>query len=259
MASLAQQFFEAPGLGREPPAPLMRDAGLHLALFGAALGAVLSGAFAFGVLGWWGLATAALCYVVMAALILAGLARHAHPDRFGLANAITLGRAALTALLFGVAGEWLLGGMALTGGLRWLLAGAASFILVLDGLDGPAARRSGMASPFGARFDMEADALFILALCLLTTACSMAGLWLLASAGLRYAFLAASQLDRRLAAPLPPLIRRKAIYVAQASAPILALIPLCPTGAVLLLCASAFGLVLYSFAADCRWLLSHAS
>ena len=86
---------------------------------------------------------------------------------------------------------------------------------------------------------------------------ALAGLWLLASAGLRYAFLVASHLDRRLAAPLPPLIRRKAIYVAQATSPILALIPLCPTKAALLLCISAFGLVLYSFAADCRWLLSH--
>jgi phosphatidylglycerophosphate synthase len=161
--------------------------------------------------------------------------------------------------MFGVAGEWLLGGMvALTAGLRWALAGAAAVILLLDGLDGPAARRSGMASPFGARFDMEADALFVLALCMVTAASGAVGLWLMASASLRYIFLAAGQMEPRLAAPLPPLLRRKAIYVVQAAAPILALIPLCPARLGWALCATALALVAYSFAADSLWLLARS-
>ena len=256
MALLADNIFEAPYMKTPLPAPLMRGAGLYLALFGGALMAALLGTLAAGTLGWRGATTAALCYAMMAALILAGLGRHAHPDRFGPANAITLARAAITALMFGVAGEWLLGGMgALTAGLRWALAGAAALILVLDGLDGPAARRSGMASPFGARFDMEADALFIMALCLVIAASGAVGLWLLASASLRYVFLLACRLEPRLAAPLPPLMRRKAIYVVQAAAPIMALMPICPAGVAWMLCAAAFALVAYSFTADSLWLL----
>jgi phosphatidylglycerophosphate synthase len=257
MALLADNIFEGPCMKTPSPAPLMRDAGLHLVLFGGALTAALLASSAAGVLGWRGATTSALVYVAMAGLVLAGLARHPHPDRFGLANAITLARAAITALMFGVAGEWLLGGMvALTAGLRWTLAGAATIILLLDGLDGPAARRSGMASPFGARFDMEADALFVLALCMVTAASGAVGLWLMASASLRYLFLAASRLEPRLAAPLPPLLRRKAIYVVQAAAPIITLIPFCPARVGWALCATAFALVAYSFATDSLWLLA---
>jgi phosphatidylglycerophosphate synthase len=256
MAILADEIFGAPHPGPSPT-PLMRDAAGHLALFGGVLALAVLACMATATLTWRGCASAFICYAVMSWLVLAGLTRHAHPDRFGLANAITLGRAALTALLFGVAGEWLLGGIAMLGThMRWLLAGGAALILVLDGLDGPAARRSGMASPFGARFDMEADALFVVVLSLVAVASGAVGFWLLASAGMRYAFLAAMQFDARLAAPLPPLMRRKMIYVVQAGAPIIALLPICPPAFAWTLCIAAFALIAYSFAADMVWLLS---
>jgi phosphatidylglycerophosphate synthase len=43
-------------------------------------------------------------------------------------------------------------------------ASLAALVLVLDGVDGFVARRAGAATAFGARFDMETDALFVLTL-----------------------------------------------------------------------------------------------
>ena len=235
---------------------LFRDASMHLMLFGIGLAAGTLVAFSVFGIGWRGAVTALACYGMMSFLIMAGLARHAHPPRFGYANAITLTRAALTALLYGIGGEWLFGGLpALGEGLRWSLASMAALILILDGFDGAVARRTGMASPFGARFDMETDALFVLAICWLVMATGAAGAWMLAFGSLRYAFLLAAMRVPRLNGPLKPLRRRKIIYVAQAAAPTIGLTPFCPPHLAWMLCAVAFILVLLSFAADSVTLL----
>lgn len=59
-------------------------------------------------------------------------------------------------------------------------------ILVLDGLDGWLARRFGRASDFGARYDVEVDALFVMALSGLLLARGVAGPWVLAAGLWRY-------------------------------------------------------------------------
>jgi phosphatidylglycerophosphate synthase len=236
---------------------LLRDTAMHLLLFGVGLAAGALVAFSVFGIGWRGAVTALFCYGLMGLLILAGLVRHAHPPRFGYANAITLTRAALTALLYGIGGEWLFGGLpALGEGLRWTLAIIAAVILILDGLDGTVARRTGMASPFGARFDMETDALFILAICWLVMATGAAGAWMLAFGSLHYAFLLAGMRLPRLNGPLRPLRRRKVIYVVQAAAPTFGLTPFCPPNVAWMLCAAAFFLVLLSFTTDSITLLS---
>jgi phosphatidylglycerophosphate synthase len=239
---------------------LFRDAGMHLILFGVGLAAGVLLTFSVFGIGWRGAVTALACYGLMSFLIMAGLVRHAHPPRFGFANAITLTRAVLTALLYGIGGEWLFGGLPGLGeGLRWTLAIIAAVILILDGLDGTVARRTGMASPFGARFDMETDALFVLAICWLVMATGQAGAWMLAFGSLRYAFLLAGMRLPQLNGPLKPLRRRKVIYVAQAAAPTLGLTPFCPPGVAWVLCAIAFLLVLSSFTTDSITLLSRPS
>ena len=63
----------------------------------------------------------------------------------------------------------------------------ATVVAVLDGIDGWLARRTGMASDFGARFDMETDAALIMVLALLAWQFGKAGVWVLASGLLRYA------------------------------------------------------------------------
>ena len=234
--------------------PLRWDAGVYLALVGTALAGAITMATDAAALGMRGAVAAILCYGIVVLLVLRGLTRYAHPSRFGLANILTLARASLTALLFGFAGDHALGASMFAGGIRWLAVSFAPIIVVLDGLDGYAARRNGTASAFGAHFDMEADALFILSLSALVMAAAGAGPWILVSGSLRYAFVGLGHIELRFRAPLPPLMRRKAIYVIQALAPIAALTPLCPAGLGSALCALAFALVLYSFGADCVWL-----
>ena len=124
-------------------------------------------------------------------LLAMGFLRDTHPfARFGAANQITAARAALVVLVASLIGEAALPAVA-TGGA------AASFVAtVLDGADGWLARRSRMASRFGARFDMEIDALLILALAILVWQFGKAGRWVVASGLLRYLFLAAGLLWR---------------------------------------------------------------
>ena len=78
----------------------------------------------------------------------------------------------------------------------------SSVALALDAVDGQVARRTGTATPLGARIDGEADAFLIL---LLSIAVSRDyGSWVLAIGAARYALLLAGWLIPWLAAPLPP-------------------------------------------------------
>lgn len=105
---------------------------------------------------------------------LAGAPRHA----LGLADRLTLARAVLG---LGAVGLVAVGDLPVP-----LLASLLAVALSLDWLDGRVARRTGTASAFGARLDMEVDALLILALSLLVA--SRAGWWVLALGLARYAF-----------------------------------------------------------------------
>src|SRR5262249_33734821 len=169
------------------------------ALFAAAL-ALQSGA-AFG---WRGFGAALVCFGIVAMLVLLGLGQHMPHRRFGVANAVTLTRAAVDALMVGVVTETLFGGALFADAtLSWILVATATAALLLDGVDGWAARRTGMASDFGARFDMETDALFLLMLSLLVHATGKVGIWVLASGLMRYGFVLASWLWPCLAGQLP--------------------------------------------------------
>ena len=90
--------------------------------------------------------------------------------------------------------------------------------------------RRGLASEFGARFDMETDALLMLVLCLLVLHFGKAGAWVLAAGVMRYAFVLAARLWPWLARPLPPSRRRKAVCVVQITSLIVCLGPIVPRG-----------------------------
>ena len=136
-------------------------------------------------------------FVAGAAVVLAGLPRH-HPfDSFGVANAVTTARAAVVALLAGLIGE------RTNGAAAALAVAAAVLVTVLDGVDGWLARRTRMASPFGARFDMETDAVMILVLAVLAWQFGKVGAWVVASGVFRYAFVAAGLVWPSLRMPLP--------------------------------------------------------
>jgi phosphatidylglycerophosphate synthase len=230
----------------QPMPPALRiDAGSWLASLGGVLLAGLLGLMRLG-FGWHALASAMVGYGAIALLVMVGLAGHAPHRRFGAANLLTLIRATFVALLIGVIAE---GGVLSDGG-RWLLVAAGTAALALDGVDGWAARRSGLESPFGARFDMEVDALFVLTLATLAWQAGRAGAWVLLSGLMRYLYGAAGWLWPTLATPLPPSFRRKTICVLQIALLLAALAPAVGPSLAAALCLGGLLLLGYSFAAD---------
>lgn len=130
-----------------------------------------------------------------------------------------------------------------------LLAIAAA---VLDGVDGWLARRTGTATAFGARFDMETDALMILVLSVLVWSYGKAGVWVLAGGLMRYAFGAATWILPWMKRPLTPTWRAKAVKVAHDVGLCVAIAPIVPWP----LSAAAVGAttlaLTWSFAVDVR-------
>ena len=212
----------------------------------AAGGALLAARLDLG--AWLPLAAVAVFAVVMA-VALATIERY-HPfARFGPANVVTTIRAAVTALVTAMIG---------IGPSRPLAAFGAALlgllVVVLDGVDGRMARRSAMASPFGARFDMEVDALLILALAALVYRHHKAGAWVLASGLLRYGFVAGGMMWAWLRRPLEPSRRRQLVCVIQIAGLLLALAPFVPAPLSTVLAAVALGALGWSFAVDVWWL-----
>ncbi|NHF72011.1 CDP-alcohol phosphatidyltransferase family protein [Paracoccus xiamenensis] len=200
--------------------------------------------------GWlWGKILALVAFLLLWLVVRVRL-RPYHPhDRFGPANTVTLIRGALVCallapLLSGAPGGWTVA----------VVAGAA---LCLDGVDGWLARRSALASDFGARFDIEIDALTALILSIHAYSGTAAGAEVLALGLVRYVFVAASVLWPWLAGPLPPRWRRKAICVVQLATLTLLQIPDLPADSAIIAARLALALLLWSFATDILWLRSH--
>ena len=173
------------------------------------------------------------------------IGKHPYP-RFGPANVVTTIRAMLVALVA------VLIGRPATPEMLWWVIGLTAVMGALDGLDGWLARRTRMASEFGARFDMETDAALILVLSILVWQHEKAGAWILLCGLMRYGFVAAGWLLPWLAQPLQSTLRGKTVAVGQllglsvALAPIVA-VPLSAVAAALTLTALA-----WSFAIDIR-------
>jgi phosphatidylglycerophosphate synthase len=191
---------------------------------------------------------AVLTFVAVAGVALQGVGRY-HPfPRLGPANLVTGLRAALTALLAGA----LVVMPSETG--AWVLVVVAVVAVSLDGFDGYFARRSGMASPFGARFDMEVDALLILVLSALVWRFGKAGAWVVASGAMRYAFVAAAVAWPWFDRPLPPSRRRQTVCVIQIVGLICALGPPFAPPVSDLIAAVSLAVLTWSFWVDVRWL-----
>ncbi|MDG4552712.1 MAG: CDP-alcohol phosphatidyltransferase family protein [Candidatus Competibacter sp.] len=192
------------------------------------------------------------CLAVLSGLLLAlgpFLPQHLPLVTFGAANQVTLSRAGLAALAAG-----LIGRPEMTPAQSWFVATLAGFALALDGIDGWLARRGGLQSRFGARFDMEVDAFFILILAVLVFQSGKAGAWVLLSGFLRYGFVVLGCVLPWLNRPLPPRKRRQTVCVLQTAVLALCLAPPLLPPWTAALAAAALGLLLVSFAVDVRWL-----
>lgn len=172
--------------------------------------------------GWQShhLLTSVISFFVLAILVsFLWISRH-EGGRFGEANQATLLRAGLVCL---IGSTLVVSGQQPENG--WHLTGLIAVALTLDGVDGFFARRFNLASAFGARFDMEIDALLLLILSLLVWQTGQAGVWVLAIGLMRYVFVAASWFCTRLAAPLHPSFRRKTVCALQGIALLACLLP----------------------------------
>jgi phosphatidylglycerophosphate synthase len=222
---------------------------------GASIALMAVAAIALGVAGGLGAdfsLKALLLFGALAWLVWRGLFAPVSPPhphaRFGSANQVTLLRLGVAALLAALLGE------DLPTQAWWAVVVLATATALLDAVDGPLARRSGLASEFGARFDMETDALFTLVLCALVWQAGQAGVWVLASGLMRYAFVAAAQAWPWLAGALPPSRRRQTVCVVQITTLIVGLGPIVPSLLASALAATSLALLTASFAIDVRFL-----
>lgn len=171
---------------------------------------------------------------------------------FGWANRVTLFRSSLIVAL--VASAPFTSAPPSATYALWIYAIGALIALVLDGLDGKLARTTNSASAFGARFDMEMDALLILGLCIAVTASGKAGTWVLALGLMRYLFVVATSVLGWLNRPLPDSFRRKTICVWQIVTLMVAILPPVPPMFASVTLATALLLLAWSFMTDVYWL-----
>jgi phosphatidylglycerophosphate synthase len=178
--------------------------------------------------------------------IIRGSIRHYPHSRFGTCNAVTLGRMALGCALLAslVTGQ-------VTG---WAVAGVAAVSLSLDGIDGFLARRSGLISDFGARFDMEVDAAFALILSLHALIGDPVGAEVIILGLMRYLFIGAGYIWPWLTAPLYDSTWRKAICVLQIATLIILQLPIISEYLGIILARIALAVLLWSFGRDILWL-----
>src|SRR3954454_22589905 len=185
-------------------------------------------------------AAAVLGVVPIAAALLSVLRRRPRfttaADRVTLARAVlACGCAAMTALV--VLGP----APARTG---WLF-GLSVPTLLLDAVDGRVARRTGCATPEGARLDMQTDAV-VLAVLSIAVATEL-GWWALLVGAMRYLYVAAGWIRPGLDAPLPRNRFRVAVAAVQAAALATALAPFVPIGVATGAVAVALALLVASF------------
>jgi phosphatidylglycerophosphate synthase len=236
-----------------PRSPLRRRA---LAAFAAAVVATLALAWVLSAVARIAPGYVAKAGIVSAAIgvVALGWLEGRHPHRtFGAANWVTTLRAVLVALVAALVGE------PRTGGVAAVAVGGAVLASVLDGVDGWAARWSGTASEFGARYDMETDALLILVLSVLAWQHGRAGWWILLAGMMRYGFIAAGFAWRWMNATLPPSTRRKTVCVLQIAGLAVVVSPVFTPAWSAVIAALTLLTLVYSFAVDVRWLREHGA
>jgi phosphatidylglycerophosphate synthase len=194
-----------------------------------------------------------LLFFTAAAIVVVGRVGAHHPfPGFGAANSVTLLRVAFVAGVAGLLGE------APDDRIAWLAVTVVAVVAALDGVDGWLARRDAQASSFGARFDMETDAAFILILAALVWQHGKAGAWVLVCGLMRYLFLAAGWVLPWMAAPLRSTIRGKSVAIAQFVGLSIALLPSVKPPVSDVVAALTLAALAWSFAVDIAWLRRHA-
>ena len=208
---------------------------LLLVLLGSAIG--------LGPAGW----LTGLTFAFATWAVLSRALHRSGSKSFGPANRVTLGRATLVGGVTALVADSFESSPPVT-----LFVGLTAVALILDGVDGKVARRTGTCSTLGARFDMEVDAFLILVLSVYVSM-SM-GPWVLLIGGMRYAFVAAARVLPWLNAPLPPSTARKTVAALQGILLLVGASGYLPLAATQAVVALALGTLVWSFGRDILWL-----
>lgn len=168
-----------------------------------------------------------------------------HPF-LGLCNLVTLGRLVIVGVLCVV----VLAGIA----PNWSTFAIAAAALGLDGIDGWLARKQGLASDFGARFDVEVDAFQALVLAVYAATSGTVGAYVILLGLPHYLFWIARLRLPWLNRPLRPSFSRKAVCVFQIGALIALQIPFLADARLDLIIAAVTLALIWSFGRDILWL-----
>jgi phosphatidylglycerophosphate synthase len=205
--------------------------------------AVLAATTGLGPAGW----LAGGAYAIGAAAVLAAALHRRGMRSLGPADHVTLARTVLTGGVTALVADAVRAPAPIA-----LLVAMSAAALILDAVDGQVARRTGTASPLGARFDMEVDAFLILALSVFVA--STVGGWVLAIGVMRYAFVAASRPVPWLRFPLPPRTGRKTVAALQGIVLTVVAAGVLPHPVATAATGSALAALGWSFARDVSWL-----
>ena len=208
---------------------------------------LLTGTVGLGVSGWL---VGLVCGLGTSATLWRGL-DHVGAAALGPADRVTLARATLVGGVAALVTDAFLRPAAVA-----TLVVLATVALILDGVDGWVARRTGTVSELGARFDMEVDAFLILILSLYVA--NSVSLWVLVIGAARYAFAAAGWLLPWMRATLPRRYWRKPVAAIQGIALTLAIAALLPRPWIDVVIIAALLLLTESFGRDVWWLWRQA-
>ncbi len=216
----------------------------------AVAGLFAAAAFCWGLLDLTHVGTGAFAVGLvfyLAAMTVAGIGLVRSYDHaiLGMCNMVTLLRLVMVAVLV-IA--WAAGAAQ-----SWALFAFALVALSLDGVDGWLARRENLTSSFGARFDMEVDAIFALVLALLAFS-NGAGVFVLLLGLPSYLFFGAKFIFPWLDNSLPDLFSRKVVCVAQLTVLIALQVPLDIMGLLGPLAFVVAVALVWSFGRDIIWL-----
>ncbi|MEU6402392.1 CDP-alcohol phosphatidyltransferase family protein [Streptomyces sp. NPDC046985] len=233
------------GAGGSPaagPGPVQQEIAVGTAVQILLL-AVLGPATGMGPAGW----TAGSVFAVVSWALLSRALHRSGLRSLGAANRVTLGRAAVVGAVTALVADSFQNAAPVP-----VLVGLTALALVLDGVDGKVARRTGTSTELGARFDMEVDAFLILVLSVYVAV--HLGPWVLLIGGMRYGFVAAARLWPWLTAALPPSTARKTVAAFQGVLLLLAAAGLLPHAGSLGVVLLALALLVWSFGRDVLWL-----
>ncbi|MEN3308234.1 MAG: hypothetical protein V7603_4436 [Micromonosporaceae bacterium] len=136
-----------------------------------------------------------------------------------------------------------------------VLVTLAAVALVLDGVDGQVARRTGTVTALGARFDMEVDAFLVLVLSVHVA--PALGAWVLTFGLMRYAFVVATWALPWMRGSLPPRYWRKVVAATQGVVLVVATARVLPTPLLVAALIAALAMLVESFGRDVAWLWQH--